>query len=1492
MNEEKVENLDSEKNEKNNDESSYKKNEENNLKDNTNKIEKENENIKIEKMENNIENSDDENQNINLNDFVNLIKIKYYNKENQIKEEKTQKNIIQEYVEDKNIIKNRDKLIEFIEELTNILKIGNNNIIPFLDLCPYLLKAYIESDLDEEKGGNELKYITIFELLKYNSFISREYIYIIYDYFAHLFYLKDLLKDSDKILNKFNKMIELWNIFYMFEPENNPLIEMENKTKTKSMRKNVSTFCFLGSGLKFTFQQKVNFGDYIKIEMNFEKNTLSELNKDLILIKFKDSNNNSYKITFSDLTKKAIKKDEFPLIIHLSVIQHSICFVLTYQDKSSDNIQFPQTYNTFDEVTVLENFVGQVGKIGVNFCKIISGFEGKTYEFTDKPYLINGDSLYYDNEFIKGICFTKPKLAKINYLNYLEDNFNMESYFYGIKPFLPFVPLICGIYDNKNITSINGIDKKKALINIFKKILLNFISMVLKKKIGKTQKKVAGKSSSKKNVIQFVEKVKNKMSLDKEENLKMSDIQKYDLFIFVIILQLSTEFIIRGFSSREDTDADLRDKIKEKLEQIFSVDASDDSLELFFYRLSNAMNEEEYYSQECEYKIIQKLKKDFELENSVLLGHGYQQLYRQLMKELFVYNRLWSIKEFFFSKDDNDNKIEDDFFSKLKLKYRQISYYTKSLEQPLLYPVLEMDEYIPNFSKFDKKQLFVHDYNETVNYNFSLIESRILEYINNYVNKSGPYTLEKNKVECCLVKQTYHVKGEMIVQIKETTKNKEYYLIFISHDKETNTSCNKKIAKKKVLKSKIEKLCFGSVFSCPKKEFGRKIIINLEDVNFILYRNYFKSSSAIEIFTSNNKSYYFNFNASFWKNLKNPIHKLFGEIPFYQKIKFNLKNYLGGFYNIKQENFLFSILSEDLPNSILKNLDLINIYDLLTLINLLSNRSFKDLYQYPVFPILYNPSKILEKEKNKERDLSQHLGLQNITKKSEQRAQIIKKLDNDEEDDDNEKKKLSHSAKKKKSKENYLFNIHYSNPIFVSNYLIRIFPYSLAAIEFQGDGFDSPNRQFYSLPKSLENTLAQKSDLREFIPEMYYFPDLFFNNNKLKLGTLSTGEEINNIYVENKDEDNYKKYKYLGEFKSYILHNKELDFSSWIDLIFGIKQEKCEEIGRDYYSKEKYIHLNKKDQKDEVNNPFNLQVVEFGLQPLQIFDTKFEDLRQINMNYLNNNLINYNLDEFYNDHLIVKNNKEMCFYLEWSGYLKFNKYMTALFLNEEQDNEKKIINLNYYDKYCFIGNILGDVYVYQSKHIIKEEDKEIGKDLFTCVKAFFAKTNKNYENIIQNQNKIVYDFKKEKIQDEELIIKLSDHYKEIIYIDYNPRLNLFVTYGLDGFINIYAFPKCKLVRTIKVKDITKSNDILKKIVLISLPFPMIFFHDNLYLYSLTINGDLIKKKPLAKNSKIFACVDKNMGLMNDSIFEMLFFIDENGTEKYNIKNITLPSLEL
>ena len=284
--------MDTEKNEilhetketdKDDNETSNVKNSEENSKNGSNNINinisSDNNQNEIKEEENNKKQPNNDELYINLNNILNLIKDKYSLVENEKNEKEKTKNIIQEFVENKDILKNKDKLISFINELSYILTKGYNIIIPFLELFPSLIKYYIESDLDEEEGESELKYIKIFELLKYNSFISREYLRIIYNYFSHLFYLKDSILESDKLLNKFRKMIELWNIFYTFYPETYPKIEnndikdiKENKNITNTMKDNLSNFCFLGSGLKFVFNEKYTKGHYFSVEMESWKN--------------------------------------------------------------------------------------------------------------------------------------------------------------------------------------------------------------------------------------------------------------------------------------------------------------------------------------------------------------------------------------------------------------------------------------------------------------------------------------------------------------------------------------------------------------------------------------------------------------------------------------------------------------------------------------------------------------------------------------------------------------------------------------------------------------------------------------------------------------------------------------------------------------------------------------------------------------------------------------------------------------------------------------------------------------------------------------------------------------------------------------------------------------------------------------------------------------------------------------------------------------------
>jgi len=85
----------------------------------------------------------------------------------------------------------------------------------------------------------------------------------------------------------------------------------------------------------------------------------------------------------------------------------------------------------------------------------------------------------------------------------------------------------------------------------------------------------------------------------------------------------------------------------------------------------------------------------------------------------------------------------------------------------------------------------------------------------------------------------------------------------------------------------------------------------------------------------------------------------------------------------------------------------------------------------------------------------------------------------------------------------YFYGSHFSNSMYVSHYLMRIFPYCLTMIEIQKKGFDVPERLFINLQKSFYTAISDKGDLREIIPEFFTLPEMFLNLNDLNLGEIN-----------------------------------------------------------------------------------------------------------------------------------------------------------------------------------------------------------------------------------------------------------------------------------------------------------------------------------------------------------------------------------------------------
>ena len=879
--------------------------------------------------------------------------------------------------------------------------------------------------------------------------------------------------------------------------------------------------------------------------------------------------------------------------------------------------------------------------------------------------------------------------------------------------------------------------------------------------------------------------------------------------------------------------------------------------------------------------------------NSIAKNIKNKNLYKAIKKKAFSWRGYWSSRELFFTENQQFkykliNHFTKSFMKPILVPILDISYYLpefSGFDTKNLFRIEKNNEKKKNYViNLDiDKVLKIHDQNTQDN-SKEKKESNKDNYLGNIYKKSNKILYEKylkiaNNLEfgkeeefsyiereesyknniskedqkmkkyylCCLVKTSHHIKGVCFID-----DNKLNFKVFLNQKTGSAMSgVEVGFTTNDDDYDQERKTCFGSYFIChPKDKDLYNISINYNNIKWIFRRKYYYTDSAFEIYTTTNKAFYFNL--KYEKEREVVIDEILKKMGDYAQIVDDLKENSSKENIVGYENSIVQKKKKDKIKlskilKLWKNWEITN-FEFLMWLNIFGNRSYNDISQYPVFPwILSNYEDPLQQEKSKNekdgdmdllsnkiisneennygldyqyRDMNLPMGMMELNDEGKKRKELFLEIYESlkEEPDPNMKP--------------YIFGSNYSNPVYVCNYLMRLFPFTHISIELQGHKFDDPNRLFISVKNSFYNSTTQKTDLRELIPEFFYLPEIFRNINKLNMGKLETGEEVNDV----KTPCNNNPYDFIMTMKSVLESNKlSKTIQNWIDLIFGYKSRgKDAENAKNIFSQASYqenIDINKVENKESY-----LRMVEFGLIPSQIMSKECSkrekkesirkgkeitnstcDLKCYNFKINNENdnikkekkniavleMVSFSSEKIL---LLLNNNKiiEKKINFSTSSYEDSNLFTLYNYFNKMKDFYNPKISNNKVFKFLQKGKVLimggfydGKVQIVsidqktETVHLVPFTDKL--PVISICVDkdeefAFFGNTIGNVRILKLDKEPKNY----------KLFNTITDHTSEISHIDCNSELNLWASASIDGYINIYTSPLSKLIRSLKI----------------------------------------------------------------------------------------------
>ena len=422
------------------------------------------------------------------------------------------------------------------------------------------------------------------------------------------------------------------------------------------------------------------------------------------------------------------------------------------------------------------------------------------------------------------------------------------------------------------------------------------------------------------------------------------------------------------------------------------------------------------------------------------------------------------------------------------------------------------------------------------------------------------------------------------------------------------------------------------------KIIDKSILFLYKDIKEIFLRRFYSKRFGYEIFLKDGHSYLFNFfNFENFNKFNELISKKGIKIINDPVKTFEKKDYKNKFKKGELTNFQY-----------------------LLLLNKFSTRTYNDINQYLVFPVLY-----MNFENNIKRDLTKAICLN----KDEEDLELNKYIEN-------------------YTVLGYYFNNHYSTSAYILYYLVRLVPYTYMQIDFQSGKFDVPERIFNNY-NSFSSGIIGSTENRELIPELFHSYETCLNLNKNNFGKMNfTKELINNF--------NSNKYRTCIEF--IINHRRILENTNivpWINNIFGYNQINDSKELMNIFplsSYEQCFDLNIQKIKDKFKKKsdfdiyrqirYKLAILDIGISPIQIFKTPHPEKNII----LDNNIESkINRNESYNSS---------------------NSQNSSSYSNKSQKEKKKI-----------------DRKEIEKKEIEKKEnDRKILK-LFSSVQEFISKQN-------------------------------------------------------------------------------------------------------------------------------------------------------------------------